>query len=68
MSMLKKHRAALSFTTAEAAMLDQSEDSSEALADPEGLAWQVSTKLHCCAALPPFIPVKINKIFKSAYK
>ncbi|CAO2835630.1 unnamed protein product [Amaranthus hypochondriacus] len=41
MSMLKKHGAALSFTTAEAAMLDQSKDSSEALADPEGLAWQV---------------------------
>lgn len=48
MSMLKKHGAALNFTTAEVSMLDQLEDSSQALADPEGLAWQVRTILHCC--------------------
>lgn len=41
MSMLKKHGAALTFTTAEVGLLDQLEDSSEAIADPEGLAWQV---------------------------
>ncbi|KMT20486.1 hypothetical protein BVRB_1g004730 isoform A [Beta vulgaris subsp. vulgaris] len=41
MSMLKKNGAALNFTTAEVDMLDQLEVSPEALADPEGLAWQV---------------------------
>ncbi|XP_010670445.2 beta-amylase 2, chloroplastic isoform X2 [Beta vulgaris subsp. vulgaris] len=41
MSMLKKNGAALNFTTAEVGMLDQLEVSPEALADPEGLAWQV---------------------------
>lgn len=44
MSMLKKNGAALNFTTAEVGMLDQLEVSPEALADPEGLAWQVSTR------------------------
>ncbi|XP_021849858.2 beta-amylase 7 isoform X2 [Spinacia oleracea] len=41
MSMLKKHGAALTFTPAEVDLLDQLENSSEPLADPEGLAWQV---------------------------
>lgn len=40
--MIKKHGAALNFTCAEVQMLEQHEDFSEALADPEGLVWQVS--------------------------
>ncbi|XP_052194434.1 beta-amylase 7-like isoform X2 [Diospyros lotus] len=41
MAMLKKHDAAINFTCAEWGMLDQHVGFSEALADPEGLAWQV---------------------------
>ncbi|THG24012.1 hypothetical protein TEA_012984 [Camellia sinensis var. sinensis] len=41
MAMLKKHRAAVNFMYAEWSVLDQHGDLSEALADPEGLAWQV---------------------------
>ncbi|KAJ9681479.1 hypothetical protein PVL29_020378 [Vitis rotundifolia] len=41
MAMLKKHGAALNFTCAELHMLNQHEDFPEAMADPEGLAWQV---------------------------
>ncbi|KAK6920122.1 BES1/BZR1 plant transcription factor, N-terminal [Dillenia turbinata] len=40
-TMLKKHGAALNFTCAELGMLDHHEDFLEALANPEGLAWQV---------------------------
>ncbi|KAF9617628.1 hypothetical protein IFM89_037691 [Coptis chinensis] len=40
-SMLKKHEAALNFTCVELRTLDQHEDFPEALADPEGLVWQV---------------------------
>lgn len=40
-SMLKKHGAALNFTCVELRTLDQQEDFPEALADPEGLVWQV---------------------------
>nr|DAD47367.1 TPA_asm: hypothetical protein HUJ06_017304 [Nelumbo nucifera] len=40
-SMLKKHGAALNFTCVELRTLDQHEDFPEALADPEGLVWQV---------------------------
>ncbi|ERM95043.1 hypothetical protein AMTR_s00009p00244310 [Amborella trichopoda] len=39
--MLKKHEVALNFTCAELRTLDQHEDFPEALADPEGLVWQV---------------------------
>lgn len=60
--MLKKHGAALNFTTAEVGMVDQLEDSSQALADPEGLAWQVSTKLNCCLK-NSFLPT--NKVYTS---
>ena len=42
-SMLKKHGAALNFTCVELRTLDQHEDFPEALADPEGLVWQVVT-------------------------
>ncbi|XP_057463367.1 beta-amylase 7-like [Actinidia eriantha] len=41
MAMLKKHGAALNFTCAECGLLDQHVDFPGALADPEGLAWQV---------------------------
>lgn len=40
-SMFKKHEAALNFTCVELRTLDQHEDFPEALADPEGLVWQV---------------------------
>ncbi|XP_019261063.1 PREDICTED: beta-amylase 7-like isoform X4 [Nicotiana attenuata] len=40
-AMLKKHGAALNFKCAEMSMLEQTVDFSEALGDPEGLAWQV---------------------------
>ncbi|KAL8495257.1 hypothetical protein ACS0TY_019418 [Phlomoides rotata] len=40
-SILKKHETALNFTCVELRTLDQHEDFPEALADPEGLVWQV---------------------------
>lgn len=40
-AMLKKHDAALNFTCVELRTLDQNEEFPEALADPEGLVWQV---------------------------
>ncbi|KAG1362588.1 Beta-amylase [Cocos nucifera] len=40
-SMLKRHGAALNFTCAELRTLDQHEEFPDALADPEGLVWQV---------------------------
>ncbi|XP_042389004.1 beta-amylase 2, chloroplastic-like isoform X1 [Zingiber officinale] len=40
-SMLKKHGAALNFTCSELCISEQFEDFPEAMADPEGLAWQV---------------------------
>lgn len=42
-AMLKKHETALNFTCVELRTLDQHEDFPEALADPEGLVWQVCT-------------------------
>lgn len=44
MAMLKKHGAALNFGCTELHMLNQHEDFVEAMADPEGLAWQVRIK------------------------
>ncbi|CAI9101835.1 OLC1v1039252C1 [Oldenlandia corymbosa var. corymbosa] len=41
MTMLKKHGAVLSFSCSGMSMLNQAVDFSEALADPEGLTWQV---------------------------
>ncbi|KAF5731729.1 beta-amylase 7 isoform X1 [Tripterygium wilfordii] len=41
MAMLKKHGAALNFTCSEFCLLDQNENFPEALADPDGLVWQV---------------------------
>lgn len=46
MAMLKKHGAALNFVCAEWGTLDHNEDFSEAVADPDGLAWQVSIMLE----------------------
>lgn len=40
MAMLKRHGVALYFTCPETSMIDV--DFSQSLADPEGLAWQVS--------------------------
>ncbi|XP_027162038.1 beta-amylase 7-like isoform X1 [Coffea eugenioides] len=40
-AMLKKHGVILNFTCAGMSMLNQNVDFSEALADPEGLTWQV---------------------------
>lgn len=40
-AMLKKHEAALNFTCVELRTLIQNEDFPEAMADPEGLVWQV---------------------------
>ncbi|KAK1260112.1 Beta-amylase 7 [Acorus gramineus] len=40
-AILKKHSVALNFTCVELRTLDQHEDFPEALADPEGLVWQV---------------------------
>lgn len=44
---LKKHEAALNFTCVELRTLDQHEDFPEALADPEGLVWQVDDPDFC---------------------
>jgi len=41
-AMLKKHGVALNFTCVELRTRDQQEGFPEALADPEGLVWQVS--------------------------
>ena len=41
-AMLKKHGVILNFTCAGMSLLNQNVDFSEALADPEGLTWQVS--------------------------
>ena len=40
-AMFKKHAAALNFTCVELRTTDQHEDFPEAMADPEGLVWQV---------------------------
>ena len=40
-AMLHKHGAALNFACAELHFLEQHEDLQEALADPQGLVWQV---------------------------
>lgn len=44
--MLKKHGATLNLTGAEIPILDQHDDFPEALADPDGLVWQVSIMLE----------------------
>ena len=44
-AMLKRHKAALNFSCSELRMVDQQVDFAEALADPEGLVWQVRNLL-----------------------
>ena len=52
-AMLRKHGVALNFTCFEMRTLDQYEGFPEALADPEGLVWQVRKGIP--AALSPGI-------------
>lgn len=72
-SMLKKHEAALNFTCVELRTLDQFEDFPEALADPEGLVWQVlnaawdvSIPVASENALPCYDREGYNKILENA--
>uniref|UniRef100_A0A2P2JUR4 Beta-amylase 2ic isoform X1 n=1 Tax=Rhizophora mucronata TaxID=61149 RepID=A0A2P2JUR4_RHIMU len=48
--MFKKHDVTLNFTCLEMSTLDQKEGFPEALADPEGLVWQIGdeNRLICC--------------------
>ncbi|CAA6655587.1 unnamed protein product [Spirodela intermedia] len=70
---LKKHDAALNFTCVELRTLDQHEDFPEALADPEGLVWQVlnaawDAKIQVASenALPCYDREGYNKILENA--
>lgn len=72
-SMLKKHGAALNFTCVELRTMDQHEDFPEALADPEGLVWQVlnaawdvSIPVASENALPCYDRDGYNKILENA--
>ncbi|KAJ4728287.1 Beta-amylase [Melia azedarach] len=72
-AMLKKHRVALNFTCVELRTLDQHEDFPEALADPEGLVWQVlnaawdvSILVASENALPCYDREGYNKILENA--
>ena len=57
--MLKKYEAALNFTCVELRTLDQHEDFPEALADPEGLVWQVNYKKYKFFLISLFLPACI---------
>ncbi|XP_071937252.1 beta-amylase 2, chloroplastic-like isoform X2 [Coffea arabica] len=72
-SMLKKHDTSLNFTCVELRTLDQHEDFPEALADPEGLVWQVlnaawdvSIAVASENALPCYDREGYNKILENA--
>ncbi|XP_064991839.1 beta-amylase 7-like isoform X1 [Musa acuminata AAA Group] len=72
-SMLKKHGAALNFTCTELHTLDHYEDFPEAMADPEGLVWQVLNAAWDVGipvasenALPCYDRDSYNKILESA--
>ncbi|KAL0905122.1 hypothetical protein M5K25_027300 [Dendrobium thyrsiflorum] len=72
-AMLKKHDAALNFTCVELRTLDQNEEFPEALADPEGLVWQVlNAAWDACIpvasenALPCYDRDGFNKILENA--
>ncbi|GFY92565.1 beta-amylase 2 [Actinidia rufa] len=72
-TMLKKHDAALNFTCIELCTLDQHEDFPEALADTEGLVWQVlnaawdvSIPFASEKALPCYDREGYNKILENA--
>lgn len=71
--MLKKHETALNFTCVELRTLDQHEGFPEALADPEGLVWQVlnaawdvGIKVASENALPCYDREGYNKILQNA--
>ncbi|XP_022156129.1 beta-amylase 7-like isoform X2 [Momordica charantia] len=73
MAMLKKHSAALNFTSAGFHMLDQHEDFANALSDPEALVWQVTNAAWDVGvevvsenALPFLDRVGYNKILDNA--
>ncbi|CAO2837645.1 unnamed protein product [Amaranthus hypochondriacus] len=72
-AMLKKHGVALNFTCVELRTMDQEEVFPEALADPEGLVWQVlNAAWDVCIpvasenALPCFDREGYNKILENA--
>ncbi|XP_074272998.1 beta-amylase 2, chloroplastic [Silene latifolia] len=72
-AMFKKHEAALNFTCVELRTLDQQENYPEALADPEGLVWQVlNAAWDVCIpvasenALPCYDRDGYNKILENA--
>ncbi|KAG6470746.1 beta-amylase 2, chloroplastic-like isoform X1 [Zingiber officinale] len=72
-SMLKKHDATLNFTCVELRTLNQQADFPEALADPEGLVWQVlnaawdvSLPMASENALPCYDRDGYNKILDNA--
>ncbi|XP_011023342.1 PREDICTED: beta-amylase 7 isoform X1 [Populus euphratica] len=72
-AMLKKHKAALNFSCSELRMVDQQVDFAEALADPEGLvwqvlnaAWEVGIPIASENALPCHDRVTYNKILDKA--
>ncbi|THG24010.1 hypothetical protein TEA_012982 [Camellia sinensis var. sinensis] len=72
-TMLKKHETALNFTCVELRTMDQNEDFPEALADPEGLVWQVlnaawdvSIPVASENALPCYDREGYNKILENA--
>ncbi|KAL0464798.1 UNVERIFIED_CONTAM: Beta-amylase 2, chloroplastic [Sesamum latifolium] len=71
--MLKKHKTTLNFTCVELRTLDQYEEFPEALADPEGLVWQVlnaawDAGIHVASenALPCYDRQGFNKILQNA--
>lgn len=72
-SMLKKHETALNFTCVELRTVNQNEDFPEALADPEGLVWQVlnaawdvNIPVASENALPSYDRAGYNKILENA--
>lgn len=72
-TMLKKHGAALNFTFSELHAFDQHEDSRDAMADPQGLVWQVLNAawdvcipVTCENALPCHERMGYNKILETA--
>ncbi|VFQ74745.1 unnamed protein product [Cuscuta campestris] len=71
--MLKKHETALNFTCVELRTINQNEDFPEALADPEGLVWQVlnsawdvNIPVASENALPSYDKEGYNKILANA--
>ncbi|XP_021904322.1 beta-amylase 7 isoform X2 [Carica papaya] len=73
MAMLKKHGAALNFACAELHILNQHEDLAGALADPDGLTWQVlnaawdvNVPITTENALPCYGRIEYNKILDNA--